>query len=406
MKTKVKLCLTLLLALAMLVPLISLTTQANQRDEYRQELAGIHRSIIETQNQRDQTTRQLTQAEREMEALGDEIMYTMLAMIELNYTLDIVEARFENALLELEAAREFHAAQQAIVNERLRDLHEHGQPSLLDVLVQSSSVRDFMLRMEFMTRISRHDQNMLERLADAEVRYVASVEDEARQRTLIENVIVELERSTVELELLLDEWELRHEGLLADRASFEEQLAAYQAQARTVEQEIARLDRLEAQRLEEQRQRELAARFMGGTGEMLWPVSGFHHISSGFGMRPNPFNRRQQEMHHGIDIAGRNAAGQNINGAPVSAAGDGLVTRAATGWNGGFGTMVVIDHGGGTTTLYAHLSRLNVREGDWVRAGDTIGFVGSTGNSTGPHLHFEVRRNGQRVNPMPFLEGR
>jgi murein DD-endopeptidase MepM/ murein hydrolase activator NlpD len=124
----------------------------------------------------------------------------------------------------------------------------------------------------------------------------------------------------------------------------------------------------------------------------LWPVRG--NISSGFGWRRNPFGGRGSEHHNGIDIPAR-------SGTPIRAAGGGTVTFA--GWQNGYGNTIVIDHGNGITTKYAHNTRNAVSEGWRVERGDIIAYVGSTGRSTGAHLHYEVRINGAAVNPVSFL---
>lgn len=127
----------------------------------------------------------------------------------------------------------------------------------------------------------------------------------------------------------------------------------------------------------------------------IWPTSG--EVTSGFGRRRSPFGSAW-EHHEGVDIAAP-------RGTSVFAAANGVVRVA--GWNGGYGNAVFIDHGFGMSTVYAHLHRMNVRVGQQVTKGQLIGTVGSTGRSTGPHLHYEVRVNGQAVNPMRFLpEGR
>lgn len=123
------------------------------------------------------------------------------------------------------------------------------------------------------------------------------------------------------------------------------------------------------------------------------PVPG-KPVSSRFGMRLDPFLKRAA-MHSGIDFRAQ-------RGTPVRAAGNGRVVAA--GRNGGYGKMVEIDHGGGLTTRYAHLKRISVRKGETVEAGATIGKVGSTGRSTGPHLHYEIRRNGRAVDPKAYLD--
>lgn len=123
------------------------------------------------------------------------------------------------------------------------------------------------------------------------------------------------------------------------------------------------------------------------------PVEGVR-LSSDFGMRTHPVTG-QLRGHKGVDLAGR-------VGTPIYATGSGVVSRAS--WYGSYGLYVAIEHGSKIQTRYAHMSRLNVAEGQRVEKGDVIGFIGSTGRSTGPHLHYEVRIDGEAVNPVPFMQ--
>ncbi len=132
-----------------------------------------------------------------------------------------------------------------------------------------------------------------------------------------------------------------------------------------------------------------------GTSEnmpSIWPVAGA--IRGGFGMRSNPFGGRGIEFHKGQDI-------HALYGAPVIATADGMVVNA--GWLRGYGQVVYVDHGNGISTRYGHLSRIDVTAGQMVKRGEQLGLVGSTGRSTGPHLHYEVRVDGQATNPIPYL---
>lgn len=124
----------------------------------------------------------------------------------------------------------------------------------------------------------------------------------------------------------------------------------------------------------------------------IWPVMG--HLSSGFGVRGNPFGGSSTEFHKGQDIA-------VPLGTPVMATADGVVVSAC--WHHGYGNAIYIDHGNGIMTRYGHLSRIDVREGRTIKRGDLIALSGSTGRSTGPHLHYEVRINGEATNPLPYL---
>ena len=131
-------------------------------------------------------------------------------------------------------------------------------------------------------------------------------------------------------------------------------------------------------------------KYTGGT--MAWPLPGYYSVTSPFGNRLHPV-LKVYKMHTGIDIAGSGCNGKNI-----TAAADGTVITA--GWISGYGNTVVVDHGGGITTLYAHAQKILVKKGDKVKRGDPLSLVGMTGYATGPHLHFEVRENGKYVNPL------
>jgi murein DD-endopeptidase MepM/ murein hydrolase activator NlpD len=135
---------------------------------------------------------------------------------------------------------------------------------------------------------------------------------------------------------------------------------------------------------------EQAAAFPNGK-----PVVGELPVSSEFGLRPNPFGGRSYEMHDGIDFAGP-------VGKPILATAEGVVVAAD--YNGGYGNHVKIDHGYNYETLYAHLSAMEVKIGDRVRRGEVVGYLGSTGRSSGPHLHYSIYRNGQAVNPRHYLK--
>jgi murein DD-endopeptidase MepM/ murein hydrolase activator NlpD len=171
--------------------------------------------------------------------------------------------------------------------------------------------------------------------------------------------------------------------LLRDRAAWERALAELEQDSREIEAMLQRL-----QQTPEGRQR-LAKPW---TGKFRMPVTG--RISSGYGYRIHPIHK-VRKLHTGIDIAAP-------TGTPIRCGGDGTVVHASR-W-GGYGNCIIVDHGGGLATLYGHCSRLAVTKGQSVTEGQVIGYVGSTGLSTGPHLHFEVRRDGRPTNPNPFLK--
>ena len=151
-----------------------------------------------------------------------------------------------------------------------------------------------------------------------------------------------------------------------------------------------------AARLEEVRQQDLLHSLRGNKGILasipsIWPVTGF--VSSGFGGRRSPFGGGGQ-FHKGLDISNR-------IGTPIVAPADGTVILAAP--DGAYGNSVEVNHGGGIVTKFAHMQRFNVKHGQWVKRGEVLGYIGLTGRTTGPHLHYEVRLNGVPVNPMRYI---
>jgi len=265
---------------------------------------------------------------------------------------------------------------------------------------QATSLRDFLLRLEYVNNIARHDQEMITRLKDTEARVAQAQEAYTRQLNSIEALQRQEEAYLQRLEDLAATQEAFFIELVADEERYvallafkEEHAAAMHAQWQTAYE--AEQARIAAERRERER-REQEERFqamLAAGGRFLWPVPVYTRVSSEFGWRNHP-TRRTREHHDGMDIAARH--GNNIVAAEAG-------TVILSSWHGGYGNTVIIDHGGGYQTLYAHNSVNLVRVGDTVYRGQIIARIGSTGVSTGPHLHFEIIRNGAPVNPRQYL---
>jgi murein DD-endopeptidase MepM/ murein hydrolase activator NlpD len=253
--------------------------------------------------------------------------------------------------------------------------------SMLETLIASRDITSFMEKMELYAVISSHDQEVLEdyRLALADVEYKRQVQMAVAQETEAE---ADSQRTALEaLNATRAELEERIWALQAEIDRLENMESELQSQSKKLESEIQKLT--EAAR---------AATYSGG--EMRWPLSGYYTLSSPFGRRVHPVTKTVR-THTGIDIPAP-------TGSNITAAKGGKVIIA--GVQGGYGNAVVIDHGGGVTTLYGHCSKLLVKSGQTVKEGAVIAKVGSTGVSTGPHLHFEVRKNGAPVQPLNYLK--
>ena len=275
-------------------------------------------------------------------------------------------------------------------------MEENGVISYLEIVFASSSFSDLLARMDFVTDIMKADERTYNDLIQAKLDTEAAEEELKRTKLEMEDEKVQLEEKQLELEGQLDEAnaliETIEDNLETERELYAETRAEEDRIQAEINKKVAELER------EQERLRQAQADKVRGTGTFKWPVPGYSTITSGFGIRPHPVFRVLRQ-HTGIDIGAP-------HGASVIAADTGTVITSS--YNSSYGHYIVISHGNiingkNTTTLYAHLSSRGVKEGDKVIKGDVIGRVGSTGVSTGPHLHFEVSIGGERVNPQKYL---
>ncbi len=261
---------------------------------------------------------------------------------------------------------------------RARANFEEGTANYLEILLSSESISDFLARLEIIESITAADNAFISGLRDEKqmlTSYKAGVEQsKAEQQTLLNN----LSSQKAELNVLVQESgaivaEIE-DGVNATIAQVEAAEKAWEEANKKLEAEIARKSTLEA--------------YVGGN--FLWPTAGIYKISCKYGPRIHPITKKNS-THHGVDIA----APMNT---PILAANSGKVITAT--YSSVYGNYVVIDHGAGTSTLYAHMTKYKVKVGDTVTVGDTIGYVGSTGWSTGAHLHFEIRIKNSTTDPL------
>ncbi len=295
----------------------------------------------------------------------------------LERRLRALRAREAASRAEEKQAREQLEALQRQLAVRLRAIHRWGRASYVDVLLATTDFAELVTRLDFLGRIVREDVALIERTAQQRRRW-----EQLRDRLLEEQAEVE------ELRLKVVE---RRRTLAAEEFRKRALLERVQRERVFYERLVAELEE-ESHRLEALIQRLASPPGAGGPALRLrsglpWPARGL--LTSGFGLRRHPVFGVIR-MHNGVDIAAP-------WGTPVRAAASGTVLFA--GWFGGYGKLVILDHGG-FTTLYGHLSSIGVAVGQRVQAGQVIGRVGSTGYSTGPHLHFEIRKDGRPVDPL------
>ena len=280
------------------------------------------------------------------------------------------------------------------LKDRLCAIYMMGDASTLEIILQSESVIDMAQKVELLNMITEHDTKMIQQLsadmeaiADEKAEIESQKEEVAAARTELETKGSELASVQAEAERVLEELNQSVESVQAES----DRIAQEKAQA------SAEIDQwwkdYYAQQVAQNNNSSGGSSGSSGsggyvsTGNFTWPVPGFTNISCGY-----------SSGHRAIDISG---GGRTIYGTPIVAADSGKVVTATYHYS--YGNYVMIDHGGGYSTLYAHASSLAVSAGQTVPKGQTIAYVGSTGNSTGPHLHFEVRVNGNRQNPFNWF---
>ncbi|MBQ5323210.1 MAG: peptidoglycan DD-metalloendopeptidase family protein [Oscillospiraceae bacterium] len=277
-----------------------------------------------------------------------------------------------------------------LFRDRVRAIYMTGgysdNANSLIMLFSSSSVSEFLTRSEYLERIAEHDKQIVSELRDELLKLEEEKAVLEEEKAVLEEEKAALEKEQAELEKQLKEAKNSIQDLSVMQKEYEanyEELSAMQKQ-------------IQAELLDIYKNLNTSNEAYVG-GEMMWPVPGYSKISSYYGWRFN-----NTDFHTGIDITG-----SGVHGAPVVAANTGTVVHTKTcpynGYSYGYGTYIIVDHGGGITTLYAHLSAIDCKVGDIVVMGEQIGRVGNTGWSTGAHLHFEVRIDGESVNPISYV---
>ncbi len=353
----------------------SIQQQVNQQNSIKADAETV---IVSVSEQLRQIEEQLRQAQQQLESIQQQRV-----AVENDITVN------EKLLAEAQKRLE---GRESVFYKRVRDIYINGRLSYLDVVIGSKDFSDFANRLE-----------ILKRIIDADIKLIDEIKKEraeiaARKQALEQSraKLVELEKAAVAKQAEIEQKKKEREVVLQkaqnDRATAMqavEELNASSAQITALLK--ARQAEREAAAAAAAQQSAPSYSWVQGSGQLGWPVSG--EITSPYGYRTHPI-WGTTIYHSGIDIG-------VDEGTPVHAADGGTVVWS--GWMGGYGYAVVIDHGNGMSTLYGHNSELAVSEGQDVSKGQVIAYAGSTGNSTGPHVHFEVRISGDPVDPMGYL---
>ena len=363
----------------------SLEEEKKKQEEMQKELKDTQAYLEELERLKGNTEAYIKELDVRLNQLTDNIY-------SLERSIDAKKAEIEAIKLDIVKAKADINSQYAAMKLRIKYMYENADNSYVAIILGSENMSELLTRAEYLSKITAYDRKQLEKLQkskeDLDARESALVAEEAELEALHEEAAAE-QKATEELiaakKDTIDGYKDEISGQEDAMKELEEEIAAQKAI-------VAELEEIERKRKEEALKNQLNLTYDGG--QMKWPLPGYSTISSYFGYRSNPFGGSGQEFHGGIDIPAP-------RGTNIVAAYDGQVAWSA--YSSSAGNWVGIDHGNGIYTVYMHMSSRSVNEGDMVKKGDLIGLVGSTGRSTGNHLHFAVRQDGEYVNPLNWV---
>ena len=373
MKDRFRILIVMLLILSMT---LSISYGTRTQEEVDADIDAKQQELDEGKEKVEELEGEMSDLQEEIDETQDSIDSVSSQIVSLQMEITENQKKLDQKKQELEISVDN-------LNQRLRNMYKNGSIGFIDVILSSENVTDLITNVELVGRIYASDKDLVSAL-EKEYQEIAEIQ------TALESQRDELDSKMVELNSLQEKLSADYEKVEASKTEQEAINDQLEDDLADLEAESAEIAALIASQSSDQE-------YQGSSsGAFSWPVPGYYSISSEYAYRWCPYHG--YELHSGIDIPA-------AYGTSVTAAADGLVISA--GWMGSYGNAVLISHGNGLYTLYGHNSSLNVSEGQTVSQGQTIAFVGSTGNSTGNHCHFEVRLGGSNygnsVNPHNYL---
>lgn len=358
---------------------------AGKLDDLKKDQKDIKQQIKDAQKEIDSIENQSKDISKQLNELDAKMNDATIELEKVEAELNSIQNDIDKNERELEKAEEALEERQDLFNSRLRVMYMNGNVGYLELLLTSTSIKDFLSRREMIQSIASYDTELINYMKEQKELIQAKKKELEGQRASVEVVKTRLKSRRDDLAKATREKELLMDRLEEDLEALEKEYDKLSEESKRIEGQIQKLQ-------------SNTGPYTGG--KMAWPVPGHNRISSYFGWRVHP-TLKVPKPHSGIDIPA--PTGTNVRAA---APGRVITTFVISSQNDStYGNYVIIDHGGGIATLYAHNSRLVVSVGQNVKTGDVIAKAGSTGRSTGPHCHFEVRKNGSPVDPLPWLRG-
>ncbi len=364
------------------------TTISNLQNEQKE----IENEIKNAQEELSQMEGEIAEVEKELARLDLELNTAEKEYNDIREQLNEAELQLLHAEAELVEAISIKETQYETLKSRLAYMYEYGNTSYLEIILGSDSIYDMFNRAEYVSTIAEYDRNLLSAYEEQEKVVENKVKEIELRKNEIQKLYVEAEVKKENLEKSYSEKILAVKKMESNKEEQANMIAALKKTNEEIENKIKEEQRKAEELLKQQQESGNNIIYTGG--QMGWPVQGYNRITSGFVERINPVTGRA-EYHKGIDIGAP-------TGTNILAAESGVVIDAR--YSSSYGYLVIISHGNGVSTLYAHNSQLLVSNGDIVSRGSVIAKAGSTGQSTGPHCHFEVRIDGVAVDPISYIQ--
>jgi len=372
--------LALLLSVVLIIGVI-LPVYGTELEDKQRLLQDVNQQINQQQNKVNDAKKKEKSILGQIQNIDRNIYSTDKEIRQIDERVTYLDSNIDVTKQDIDQLRESLAQQTEVMGKRLVFAYEEGSKiSYLEVLLASTDIQDFLTRYDYLASIVDNDASMIEEIERAKIELDIKQNELESQKNEMKNLQEEQLEKKEELKNDKQQKNVILNDVVKERK-------AYEAALNELEQASSQLESII---------RNIQGGSSGeqlGTGVYTWPCPGYKTITSPFGMRYHPI-LKTRKLHTGIDIAAP-------SGASIMAADAGTVIYS--GWMDGYGQVIVVDHGNKMSTLYAHQSVLIAAKGASVGKGQVIGKVGTTGFSTGPHLHFEVRVNGSTVDPTGYV---
>lgn len=352
--------------------------QAGELEDALQKQKELQQKEEQARNQLNKLTYTADKLQGQIKNLATQITVAEKSLNDKQVAYNQAVEAVNQSEQELKQREEELANRQEVLRNRVREIYQAGQVSYLEILFEAENLSDFITRLEYFNRLVDNDQKILTDISLERARIEEETKVLQAHRDEAAKLKAEAQQAKAELDAKKREQQVALDSNKKAQSDIFEQIEQMEADSNAIAEKIRKLT--------------ANSGVVHGTIS-TYPLPGYYEVSSTYGWRIHPITKKKS-LHTGTDLPAP-------TGTKILAAGNGEVIMAS--WYGAYGNAVIVDHGGGYTTLYGHNSKLAVKVGDMVKAGDVVAYVGSTGWSTGPHLHFEVRVKGETTDPMQFF---